>query len=240
MPFTHESKLELSGYPSWVRDLVHDTTESGQVVVNHEIWTRFRNATIAREVQHDLVVSLWSLFERFPQFYSLLLLKCPYGAEPAINATRGWLIKQMRSEQRAADWYRDWADYVGVSRTRLFTGDRPATATAVGDWCWKVCDFSSVVDGLAATGFAVKHVTGEWCRIIAASEEYPLLFPEHEHRKGTRWLHAQATQYPVEALDRISALLGNDPSAKTLEGVKQTIQKTYELYVLALDAGVQS
>lgn len=239
MPFTHESKLELSGYPSWVRDLVHDTTESGQAVGTHEMWTWFRHATIAREVQQDLVRSLWPLFERFPQCYSLILLKCPYGGDPAIPATRGWLIKQMRSEQRAADWYRDWADCVGVPRSRLFTGVRSATATAVGDWCWNVCEFGSVVEGLAATGFAVKHVTSVWCRIIAASEDYPQLFPEHERRKGLRWLHAQANQYPVEALDRLSSLLGPDPSAKTLEGVKQAILKTYELYVLALDAGME-
>jgi len=68
MPFTPESKLDLSGYPVWVRDLVHDTTESGQAVVNHEIWTWFSRATIAREVQHDLVVSLWSLFSNFHSF----------------------------------------------------------------------------------------------------------------------------------------------------------------------------
>ena len=90
-----------------------------------------------------------------------------------------------------------------------------------------------------ATGFAVKHVTGEWCRRIAASEEYPQLFPEHERRKGMRWLQAQANQYPMEALDRISLLLGPDPSANTLEGVMQAIKKTYELYVLTLEAGME-
>jgi len=238
MSFTLDAKLDLSGYSSWVRDLVHDTTESGQAVVKHEIWTWFRDATIAREVQQNLVVGLWPLFERFPQFYSLILLKCDYGGNPAINATRSWLIKQLRSEQRTADWYRDWTDCVGVPQSRLFTEVRPAAATAVGDWCWNACEYGSLMEGLAATGFAVKHVTGAWCRIIAASEEYPLLFPENERRKGLRWLHAQANQYPIEALDRISSLLGNDPSANTLAGINKAIHKTYELYVLALDAGM--
>lgn len=240
MPFTIESKLELTVYPSWVQDLVHDTNKSAQAVVKHEIWTQLRDATIAREGHQDLIVALWPLFERCPQFYSLLLLKCTYGGEPAITATRGWVMKQLRSEQHAADWYRDWADCVGVPRARLYAGVRPATATAVGDWCWSACECGSLLEGLAATGFAVKHVTGEWCRLIATSAEYPQLFPEHERRKGMRWLHAQANQYPVEALDRLSALLGHDPSANTLEGIKHAIQKTYELYALALESGMPS
>lgn len=236
MPFTLGSKLELSGYPTWVQDLVQETNESALVAVKHDVWTRFRAATIAREVHQDMVMGLWPLFERFPQFYSLLLLKCHYGGDSSMNATRGWLMKQLRSEERVADWYRDWADCVGVPRARLFSVGRPATATAVGDWCWNICDCGSLIEGLAVTGFAVKHVTGEWCRTTAASEDYPLLFPENERRKAMRWLHAQANQYPVEALNRITTLLGNDPSASELEGIKHAIRKTYELYGLAVDA----
>lgn len=240
MPLTLESKLNLSGYPSWVRDLVQETHESAQAVVKHDIWTLCRDATIAREAHQDLVVGLWPLFERFPQFIALLLLKCRYGGDPAITATRGWLMKQLRSEQRSTDWYRDWADCVGVPRSQLFTGVRPGTATAVGDWCWSACECGSLTEGLAATGFAIKHMTGEWARIIVASEEYPRLFPEYERRKGMRWLHTQANYYPIEALDRLLSLLGKDPSATTIEGIRQAIQKTYELYALALETGMES
>ena len=93
MPIRFKSKLELSGYPPWVRALVEDTAESAQAVVQHDIWTQCRDATIAREMHQDLVVALWPLFERCPQYLSLLLLKCNYGREPAITATRGWLMK---------------------------------------------------------------------------------------------------------------------------------------------------
>jgi pyrroloquinoline quinone (PQQ) biosynthesis protein C len=100
--------------------------------------------------------------KRFPQFLALNLLKCSHGSQPALNAARGWLIKNLRIEQRHAEWYRDWAECAGILQKTLFEGHIPAAMTAITDWCWHICESGSLVEGLAATNFAIEGVTGDW------------------------------------------------------------------------------
>ena len=56
-----------------------------------------------------------------------------------------------------------------------------------------------------------------------------------------KWIQAHAAYddfHPVEALDIISALLGDNPEKKAIHQIKTAILKSYELYHLALDAGM--
>lgn len=235
--------VEVTEYPQWIQDFVYETHETAHAVANHEAWYRFRDGTIPGSKHHALLIGFWPLIERFPQFLALNLLKCSYGDDPSINSARGWLIKNLRIEQRHAEWYRDWAVSAGIPESQLFHSPRPATATAITDWCWTVSEFGTLAEGMAATNFAIEGVTGEWAKMVGASDEYRALFPEQEQKKAMKWINAHAAyddEHPVEALDLIFEILGTDPSASSIKGVKGAVQKSYDLYLLALDAGMKA
>lgn len=130
--------VEVSQYPQWIQDFVHETTDTAHAVADHEAWHRFSDATISETQHHALLIGFWPLIERFPQFLAHNLLKCSYSDDSAFNAARGWLIKNLRIEQRHAEWYRDWAVSAGIPESQLFHASRPATATAITDWCWSI------------------------------------------------------------------------------------------------------
>ena len=137
--------------------------------------------------------------------------------------------------------YRDWSECAGISRATLFDGARPAAATAITDWCWHVCESGNLAEAMVATNFAIEGVTGEWCQLVWASEDYKLLFKESERKKALKWIQAHAAYddtHPVEALDLIHSLLGRDPEVAAVQRVKHAIQKSYELYTVALDTGM--
>ena len=160
-----------------------------------------------------------------------------------LNGARGWLIKNMRTEQRHAEWYRDWSESAGIPRDALFHGARQAAATAITDWCWHICEVGSLAEGMAATNFAIEGVTGEWSKMVATSEEYQELFPQSERKKAMKWIYAHAAyddKHPVEAMDIIVGLLGKDPPVKEVERVQRAIEKSYDLYLLALDTGMRA
>ena len=243
MPTALEQAVESNRYPQWIQDLVEETQKTAKAVAHHEAWYRFSDGTIPQNKHHTLLIGFWPLIERFPQFLALNLLKCSYGSNPVLNASRGWLIKNLRIEQRHAEMYRDWSECAGIPRPTLYDGQRSAAATAITDWCWHVCESGNLVEGMAATNFAIEGVTGEWCQMVWESEDYKKLFKEGERKKALRWIQAHAAYddtHPVEALDLIHNLLGKDPELSEVKRTKQAIQKSYELYLLALNSGMEN
>ena len=233
--------LETNRYPQWLQDVVVTTNKTAQAVGQHEAWHRFSDGTIPKTQHHALLVGFWPLIERFPQFLALNLLKCSYGMNASLNKARGWLIKNLRIEQRHAELYRDWADGAGVSRERLFGTDRSPAATAITDWCWHVCQSGSLAEAMAATNFAIEGVTGDWTQMVWESPAYHSLFSESDRKRSLRWIQAHAAyddEHPVEALDIIYALLGNNPAPDEVKKVQMAVTKSYDLYRLALDTGM--
>ena len=242
MPKSVEEALAANRFPLWLAQVVEDTKPKAQAIAQHEAWKQFSTATISKEKHQALLSGFWPLIERFPQFLALNLLKCSYGSSPALNMARGWLIKNLRIEQRHAEWYRDWAELSGISRARLFEGYRPAALTAITDWCWHICESGNLAEGMAATNFAIEGVTGDWSEIVWESEEYRLMFEEADRKKAMKWIQVHAAYddlHPVEALTIIHKLLGDDPRNEDVKKIQRAIEKSYDLYLLALDAGME-
>ena len=236
-----QTAMKEGRYPQWIQDMVEETDKGAQAVANHEAWKQFCDGTIPRRKHHALLMGFWPLIERFPQFLALNLLKCSYGANKALSSARGWLIKNLRIEQRHAEMYRDWAESAGIPKETLFRSPRPAAATAITDWCWHVCEADALEEGMAATNFAIEGVTGEWTQMVWESPDYKQFFPEGERKRAMKWIQAHAAyddKHPVEALDVIYGLLGDTPTLEQKQRVQRSVQKSYDLYVLGLDAGM--
>jgi len=236
-----QTAITSGRYPQWIQNMVEETDKGAQVIANHEAWQRFCDGTIPQTKHHALLMGFWPLIERFPQFLALNLLKCSYGKNKALSFARGWLIKNLRIEQKHAELYRDWAVSAGISERALFHSPRAAAATAITDWCWHVCETDGLAEGMAATNFAIEGVTGEWTQMVWESPDYKNFFPERERKRAMRWIQAHAAyddKHPVEALDAIYALFGDNPTHAQKQRVQQAVQKSYDLYLLGLDAGM--
>lgn len=226
-------------HPAWVRELLLESTPAREAVAEHDAWRLMREGTIGRPLHRMMLVGFWPLIERFPHFLALNILKTTHGRHPGVDAARVWLARNLRTEARHAEWYLDWAAALGLSRREVLDGERPAEMTAIADWCWQVCHAGELVEGMAATNFAVEGVTGEWVRGVATSEPYRRLLAGNDAETASRWLAAHAdydASHPVEALDIIVQLVGAEPPAERVRAIRHAVLKSYELYRLALDA----
>jgi pyrroloquinoline quinone (PQQ) biosynthesis protein C len=215
-------------------------TEAGSVrVADHEVWRRMREGGLTALQHRHLLVGFWPLIERFPQLLALNLLKAPYGRDPGINAARGWLARNLRQEQRHAEWFLDWAEAVGITREEMFDGWRLPEMARVSYWCWNLCAVGDLAEAMAATNYAIEGVTGRWTPAVAASPRYHSLLLPARAERGLQWLRAHAEYddaHPWEALDIITAIVGPDPTPSRRRGIHDAIAKSYELFRLALDA----
>jgi len=230
--------LESGRYPQWLVGMVTDTSESARAVTQHDAWFRFSDGTISQKEHHAMLTELWPLFERFPKFLALNLLKCDYGSDSVMNAIRDWLIKNLRTEQWYSGMFRDWAVSAGMTEEALFNGKRSENGQALSDWCWQVSETDGLVEALAVIVFAIPGVTCRWARILSESGGYQSLFEDSKRKYAFRWIQSHAAydgQQVLEALEIIHELLGDQPDEQAVNRVKQAIEKSYELYVATLD-----
>jgi len=232
---------QREGYPRWVEDIIHETEQLKAAVRDHDALLRMADGTITRREHFSLLLGFWNLIEKFPHYMALNLLKTTYGTNPGINAARSWLGRNLRIEQKHAQWFVEWAEASGLDRSRLFETRPPAGVSALSDWCWRVSHAGELATAMAATNFAIEGVTGEWCPRVASSVAYHALLRSDRVRTGLRWLRAHATyddSHPWEAMDIIVLLVGPDPDQSQVSEIRHAIQKTYELHRLAFDTAM--
>jgi len=235
-------RRSIDHYPHWIQDLIGESTERRLRVSGHEAWRRMADGSITPLEHRNILVGFWPLIDRFPQFLALNLLKTNTCRDPAINGSRAWLSKNLQIEQRHAQWFLDWGEAFGTPRDEMFDGARPVEMTAITDWCWHVCQHGELADAMAATNYAIEGVTGEWTPRVAHSEPYMSRLTTSDAKKGMRWLRVHADYddaHPWEALDLIGQLLGPDPATVRIDGVRDAIWKTYELYRIGCDVALE-
>jgi pyrroloquinoline quinone (PQQ) biosynthesis protein C len=229
-------------YPRWIQDLIGESTELRLRVSRHEAWRRMADGSITPLEHRHILVGFWPLIDRFPQFLALNLLKTCHGRDAAIDAARTWLAKNLRVEQKHAEWFLDWAEVFGTPRSEMLDGARPVEMDAITDWCWHVCQHGDLAEAMAATNYAIEGATGEWTPAVANSEVYPSRIPAEQLERGMRWLRVHADYddaHPWDALDLISGLAGPEPAPARVRGIRDAVCKSYDLYRLAADVALE-
>ena len=235
-------RRSVGDYPRWIQDLIGESTEQRLRVSMHEAWRRMADGSITPLEHRNVLVGFWPLIERFPQFLALNLLKTSHGRDTGLDGARSWLAKNLRVEQKHAEWFLDWAEVFGTPRAEMLDGARPVEMTAISDWCWHVCQHGDLAEAMAATNYAIEGVTGEWTPSVADSESYRSRVPPQEVERGMRWLRVHADYddaHPWDALALIAQLVGPDPAPARVRGILAAVCKSYDLYRLAADVALE-
>jgi pyrroloquinoline quinone (PQQ) biosynthesis protein C len=232
---------KVKRYPAWVQEIIAETEPAAARVAEHDAWRLMREGSITPLQQRNILVGFWPLIDRFPQFLALNLLKTSYGRSPGMNAARAWLAKNLRLEQKHAEWFIDWADALDIPRAEMLDGWRSKEMTRIADWCWYLGRKGDLAEAMAATNYAIEGVTGRWTPGVASSERYRATLQPTCVDSGMRWLDAHADYddaHPWQALDIIVALVGPRPAPARRDAIRDAVDTSYALYGLALDSAL--
>lgn len=234
---------ESFSYPSWAVDLVEDTIEAKERLLDHRLWKLMKAAELDQNTTRNFMVGAWRLVDQFPQYMAMSILKAPYGVTRGQDMARNWLIRNMRVEQNHASYWINWAEASGIPRAEVIRGNIPPGTLAASHWCWKAAEGESLAAGMAATNFALEGVTGEWAAYVTSSIDYEKSFPDAKRAKAMHWLRCHAEYddvHPWEALDIICHLIGDSPTAAEAENLVNCIVTTYDMMGLSLDSAFES
>ncbi|HVS76453.1 MAG TPA: hypothetical protein VHE11_05925, partial [Steroidobacteraceae bacterium] len=117
-------------------------------------------------------------------------------------------------------------------------GADAAASAALAHWCWYICDRGPLAQAIAATNYAIEGVTGEWAQLVCSSDCYAESLPELKRKAGMRWLRAHARYddaHPWEALEIVAAILGAQPNARDVQGIRTAMRRSYDYMRLTLE-----
>jgi pyrroloquinoline quinone (PQQ) biosynthesis protein C len=230
--------MDLSSYPLWAQELVHDCEGAKQRVVGHELFHMMREIRLALPSMHNFLAGVWPVIEQFPQYMALNLLKVRYGRTLGQDMARKYLIRNIRVEQNHADYWIAWAAACGASQEDLIYGSVPLATHALSHWCWHTCERDGLAASMAATNYAIEGATGEWSQLVCSSDAYENSFDPSVRKNAMRWLKAHARYddaHPWEALDIISTIMGESPAADGVRFLGAGIRKSHEYMRMTLD-----
>jgi pyrroloquinoline quinone (PQQ) biosynthesis protein C len=229
---------DIGSYPTWLQEVVLDTTDDKMNVVNHELFALMRDARLPLPVMQRFLIGVWPTIEQFPRFMSMNLKKISYGESVGEDMARRYLIQNIRVEQKHAEHWATWAQAANVTLDDLRDGHEIEGLQALALWCWHVCDQSSLAVAMAATNYAVEGATGEWSCVVCSKSTYAESLPSEIRVPAMRWLRVHAEYddtHPWEALDIVATLLGHAPSRKQVDEVRRAIKASYVYMKMALD-----
>ncbi|TGP39510.1 TenA family transcriptional regulator [bacterium M00.F.Ca.ET.228.01.1.1] len=229
---------EIASYPAWLGEVLDDTADLKQRIVNHPVIAAMSEARLEEQQAQAFLINGWPVVEQFPQYMAMNLQKLRYGGSRGHELARRYLTRNIRVEQRHAEYWTDWAAAHGVSERALMMQSRPSAAYSLSHWCWKSSNADPLAVSIAATNYAIEGVTGEWTSLVCGAGKYTASFPESVRQKATYWLRLHAhydDEHPWEALEIVATLLGRDPQRSEIEAVRQAIQMSFEYYKVSLD-----
>ncbi|HEX7369470.1 MAG TPA: iron-containing redox enzyme family protein [Rhodanobacteraceae bacterium] len=221
---------EIGSYPQWAQDMVGECDSAKRAVVDHEMWSKMCRRELQPDEHARFMVGLWPVIEGFPGYMARSLMKTRYGRSEGDNLARRWLVRNIRVEQNHAEYWLNWAEGVGVSRTEVFQSELPPGSQILAEWCIEASGQDTLAAGIAATNYAVEGATGEWARQVYESRQYADSFPIATRKASLRWLQLHAAyddQHPWEALEIVCTLLGMSPSVADVVHVTECVRRTY-------------
>ena len=229
---------DIASYPAWVQDLVESCADARERVAHHGLFHLMRDAALDERQISTFLVGVWPVIEQFPQYMAQNLLKVRFGRVAGHEEARRYLIRNIRVEQNHADHWMAWALASGVSRDDLLHGEVPAETHALAHWCWHTCERDSLAAGMAATNYAIEGVTGDWSTLVCSTGTYEQSFPAELRNRAMKWLKLHAKyddSHPWEALEIVCALMGTNPTRRSVDQIRSRVLNSYHYMRLTLD-----
>ena len=229
---------DLRSYPLWAQEIMESCEPAKRAVLEHPIWTMMREGSLSDAAIRSFLLGAWPLIEQFPKYMALNLLKSRHGRSRGETMARRWLVRNIRVEQNHADYWLDWAEAVGVTRSQSLRAETNPEAAILSHWCWQVSASDTLEAGMLATNYAVEGITGEWAALVTQDDIYAYGFEARIRAKAVRWLklHAEYDDtHPWEALEIVCTMVGVHPAQEIVDHLRQCIENTYIYKYLGID-----
>lgn len=220
---------------------VERTQAALERVANHEYFRRFADETVSRAQVERGILGFYPLIEAFPRYMAITLARMDPHERPRAAEARGWLMRNIATEEKHRDWWIDLGRPFGFS-TEDFAAARPSAAMDVQNhFLFHVASVGTVADAVAANNYAVEGATGVWTKIVsslslATAKRIGIAVDE----RALRWLHAHADyddRHPVEALE-IVKIYATDEAA--IARAAACAVRSLEYYQMALDDALRA
>jgi pyrroloquinoline quinone (PQQ) biosynthesis protein C len=227
-----KNDLAETPHPSWVTGMLGRLTDSWQGVLASPVFTDTANFGVDDAVWRRVVCEFFCVVEAFPKYMGSYLARTTFGVRPGDLLARNWLIGNIRTEAKHAQWFLDWGVGLGLEPSEIIQHRPGPAAAALCEFLWSVSLRGSLVTAFGAVNYAIEGTTGEWTRLV---------LPAFDNRFGDdpralKWLsmHAEYDDaHPREALELMKLTARDEDDHRAAE---EAVGLSLELFRRAFDS----
>lgn len=176
-------------------------------------------------------IQFYPFIESFPQFIALNLAKAP---DPQ---SRSFMIDNVRVEKRHAEQWIYMSQGFGVDRAELFSAPILPEVEALTHWLWSINGRGHLVEGVAATNYAIEGATqGIATIMVKGFEQYHGKEGVNLDRKAYWWMEAHASYDDLHPREALEVIKHHATTRDLQHKARHAAQRSLEYLFRALEA----
>lgn len=217
--------------PTWILEMEKELEPHKQAVLQTKLVQETSTGDLSIPQIRGWNIQFYSFIERFPQFMALTLAKAP---DPA---ARVFLIDNLRVEKKHADQWIDMSMGFGVGREEILRASILPEVEALINWLWSINSHGSMIEGIAATNFAIEGITqGIATTMIKGFDKYHGKEGIYLDKKAYWWMEAHASYDDLHPLEALEIIKKHATTQDLQQKAKFAAQRSLEYLLRALDA----
>lgn len=210
-------------------------------VAAHPFFRHLEEASATLAQCRKALLGFYPLVESFPRYMALVLARIGSHDAPRAADARGWLMRNIKTEEAHARWFVEWGRPIGLGPDDFAAARPTARMDAQNCFLYRTAATVPIAEAVAAVNYAVEGATGIWTRRVRPA------LPEIARRHGLalddralRWILAHADYddtHPREALEVIKIFARDEG---TMARAAEAANRSLEYFSMALDDVLES
>jgi pyrroloquinoline quinone (PQQ) biosynthesis protein C len=235
-PRTRGSALALTPETPLSRAFLERTRAALDAVSGHVYFGAFAEGTLSRAAVERGLLGFYPLVEGFPRTMARILARLDPRERPRAEEARGWLLRNIATEERHHEWWVDLGAPFGIGAARFAAARPSARMDAQNHYLFRIAETGTIAEAVAAVNWAVEGATGVWTRALAPlAATTARRFGLEADERALRWLTAHADyddRHPVEALEVVKIYATDEAE---MARAAAAAERSLEYYAIALD-----
>lgn len=221
----------LTPHPAWVIAMEDRLAPYRQAVWGSKLITETSSGRLPLRQVRGWVIQFYPFIEAFPQFMGAYLAKAPD------QASRTYLIDNLKVEKRHAEQWIDMAEGFGVSRAELYQSPILPAVEALTHWMWSIVLRGCFVEAVAAANYAIEGVTqGIATIMVKGFPTYQQTFGVALTKKAYYWMEAHSAYDDLHPLEALELIKTHATTPQLQVRAEHAAQRSLEYLALSLDA----
>ncbi|MFQ5788031.1 MAG: iron-containing redox enzyme family protein [Thermodesulfobacteriota bacterium] len=217
--------------PEWVIEMDQHLKPYRQAILDCRLVQETSSGELSLRQVQGWNIQFYPFIESFPRFIALNLAKV------TDSTSQSFLIDNIKVEKMHAAYWIDMANGFGIDTDELLNTPIIPEVEALTHWLWSINYRGSLVEGVAATNYAIEGITqGIASTAVKGFHKYHSDKDIILDKRAYLWMEAHSVYDDLHPLEALEIIKRNATSIEMQQKARHAAQRSLEYFLRALEA----